>query len=276
MLVVPARLSGKSSLSLHSPTHISHSLTHTFCRTRVAPYLLLPMTDPNHRLFEASIAGDVTRIQAALSAGADVNAQHATYKNYTALHYAAENGRDRALSYLLDRRANPNVNVDSFGHTPLHHACIKGHQSIVRTLVDRGADVQTPNRFGTTSLFFAASNGSLGIVDLLLQRHANPNAVGHHGNTPLHRAIVGAHQTIIKALVDAGADINILNACRTYLLLESLGAVRGCIGQSITTICLDQWYCGTGCQSNPDGCVQNTTTTAVSCATGCVCVCVCE
>ena len=45
----------------------------------------------------------------------------------TALHYASVRGNNAVCELLLSRGANPNVQDDAFGSTPLHFAAIEGH-----------------------------------------------------------------------------------------------------------------------------------------------------
>ncbi|XP_041852080.1 ankyrin repeat domain-containing protein SOWAHC-like [Melanotaenia boesemani] len=51
---------------------------------------------------------------------------------FTALHWAAKQGRQDAVDMML--RSGADVNVRS-GYTPLHLASIHGHQDIVQTLI---------------------------------------------------------------------------------------------------------------------------------------------
>lgn len=74
----------------------------------------------------------------------------------TCLHYAARNGHDHIIDYLLfqsspdDRRSIDNVDVQSNdGTTPLHLACYGGHSSTIKTLIMKyKADFRKVNEWG--------------------------------------------------------------------------------------------------------------------------------
>ena len=65
------------------------------------------------------------------------------------------------------------VNVN--GWTTLHSTAA-GHDSIVRLLSDKDADVSATDKDGDTALFTAAFSGMKSMVDLLLKREADANA----------------------------------------------------------------------------------------------------
>ena len=57
----------------------------------------------------------------------------------------------------------------------------------VRSLLDAGADVNTPRADGVTALLWAAHWNDIGAVEVLLNAGADPNASDDHGVTPLMR-----------------------------------------------------------------------------------------
>jgi uncharacterized protein len=76
---------------------------------------------------------------------------------------------------------------------------------IVRVLIDKGADVNTPSR-SETALMRAAGAGYVDIVRLLLSKGAQVNANVDDG-TPLMVAVRRGHTEIMKLLLAAGADV---------------------------------------------------------------------
>ncbi|XP_036685387.1 ankyrin repeat domain-containing protein 22 isoform X4 [Balaenoptera musculus] len=98
------------------------------------------------------------------------------------------------------------INVqDGFnGDTPLICACRRGHLRIVSFLLRRNADVNLKNQVSKTK-----QNESL--VRMLLNAGAEVNAIDCYGCTALHYACKMKNQTLIPLLLEAHADPMIKN-----------------------------------------------------------------
>jgi ankyrin repeat protein len=59
------------------------------------------------------------------------------------------------------------------GRTPLSWAAEKGHEDIVRLLLEKSADPNSTDRGGRTALSWATEKGHGVIVKLLLENNAN-------------------------------------------------------------------------------------------------------
>ncbi len=92
----------------------------------------------NELLWEASRAGDTTRINAALTQGADVNAK-ARY-DVTPLIFAAGNGRLDAVKLLLSRGADVNAQDTFYRGRAADMAIANGYTEIAIFLVQNGSD----------------------------------------------------------------------------------------------------------------------------------------
>jgi len=95
--------------------------------------------------------------------------------------------------------------------TPLMLAAIKGNLELVKTLVQRGADV---NREGWAPLHYAASAGlehSVEIAAYLLEESAYIDAASPNGTTPLMMAAQYASEGMVKLLIGEGADVSLRN-----------------------------------------------------------------
>lgn len=118
--------------------------------------------------------------------------------------------------------SHPNIELNSMtvtGLTPLMNACQFGITSVVRLLLENGADpdVQIDNvsleTHKFTALMFACLNNKLEVVELLLGANANPNLLHRNGQTALMDAVNEGNLPIIQELLVNGADLSI---CDTY------------------------------------------------------------
>ena len=113
----------------------------------------------------------------------------------TPLHRAAHNQDLEMVQVLLDY----GVVVDSpnkYGFTPLYYATLNGHRtstldghrntaSIVRLLIERGADPNPRSFGGHTPLHRASLYGRIEIARILIEHGANAGVKDHEGKTPL-------------------------------------------------------------------------------------------
>ena len=119
---------------------------------------------------------------------------------------AAKSGNADRLRDLL--KADPNLleAQDKDGSTALHCATWKGHQAVVKLLLDAGANVNAHNNndhWGTTALHAAAHANQAAIAQLLIASGADVNARGARGITPRGAAAEGGDEVIIRQLLDA-------------------------------------------------------------------------
>ncbi|KAL9483571.1 hypothetical protein ACSS6W_002360 [Trichoderma asperelloides] len=116
----------------------------------------------------------------------------------------------------------------TIGRTPLCLAVGKGHETVVKLLLEKGADVKAIVRLllekgayvevkdvhtNQTPLSLAAENGHEAIVRLLLKKGADVQAgiclFFIRGATPLSWAAKNGHEAIIRLLLEKGARVNI-------------------------------------------------------------------
>ncbi|XP_077447893.1 receptor-interacting serine/threonine-protein kinase 4 [Stigmatopora argus] len=128
---------------------------------------------------------------------------------YTALHWAAQNGDEAVARLLLDRGAAIDE-TDGQGRTSAHVACQHGQENVVRVLLSRGADVRVKGKDDWTALHFAAWQGHLGIVKLLVkQAGADVNGQTADGRAPLHLAAQRGHYRVARILIELKADVHV-------------------------------------------------------------------
>ncbi|KAJ4183501.1 hypothetical protein NW759_017070, partial [Fusarium solani] len=122
----------------------------------------------------------------------------------TPLWWAAAKGHEAVVRLLLDRGAHTEA-ADKDGWTPLWRAAANGHEAVVRLLLDRGAHTEAADKNGRTLLWRATKNGHEAIVRLLLEKGAHTEAADKDGWTPLSRAAANGHEAIVRLLLDRGA-----------------------------------------------------------------------
>ncbi|KAF4264238.1 hypothetical protein KXV68_007120 [Aspergillus fumigatus] len=126
----------------------------------------------------------------------------------TALYWASSKGHEAVVRLLVERGANVRVK-DKLGLTALYQASSSGHEAVVKLLLEHGADVNARSASkGWTALFEAASNGHKAVVQLLLDCGADVNMKDEDGWTPLCQAASRGHEAVAGLLVSHGADIN--------------------------------------------------------------------
>ncbi len=126
--------------------------------------------EPTKQLFQAALNGDPEEAQAALAAGADINAR------------------------------------DDCQRTPLHCAIDACHSGLARLLIDKGTDLRAQDHQQQTALHWAARNGLSDIARLLLERGADPAAQDRWRCTPFDWASQSGHTRLAMFLLDAARD----------------------------------------------------------------------
>ena len=185
-----------------------------------------------------------TALACATPAQAQVPPTAAETAAYQGLHAAAARGDLPALSKLIAARADVNAR-DGYGRTPLHVATFARQADAIRALAKAGADLnalendrydavtiaavaddeatlrlllqlgasakQVTSRYDGTALIAAAHRGHDGVVRQLIAAGAPLDHVNNLHWTALIEAVVlgdggRRHQSVVKALLDAGAD----------------------------------------------------------------------
>jgi ankyrin repeat protein len=188
----------------------------------------------NTPLHAAAVKGDIKTANLLISKGADVNVENkygltpvsrallsdgggrlmvellvSKGAKVSALHLAAHRGDIDKVRSILEKGTNVDVR-DKAGHTPLFYAASAGQLHVVEFLISKGADVNAKdNRDGETPLFYAGDAGWKNVVELLIAKGADINARGGLGGSALESAAWLGRGDVAELLITKGADVNI-------------------------------------------------------------------
>src|SRR5208337_5502443 len=93
----------------------------------------------------------------------------------------------------------------------LWQAAKRGDLPEIKSLLDKGAEVNAKNDNGSTALMAASLQGHPEIVQALLAKGAEVNAKNNNGSTALMAACLQGHREIVEALLAKGAEVNVKN-----------------------------------------------------------------
>lgn len=112
------------------------------------------------------------------------------------------------VKYLVEEKM---VSVNSTNKT--QESCLtisitKNRLEIMKYLVDKGANINQPNRFDQTPLYSAAWCQKFEMVKILIDKGARLDLCSKKGETPLCIASSVGDLEIVKCLIENGADFN--------------------------------------------------------------------
>ena len=201
--------------------------------------------------FSSCDYGDIETVTQGLNEGISIN--EIDEKGFSALCYAARDGNDELLEFLISRGANVNLAVK---HPPLHLASNNNHRSSVKLLIDGGVNLYQLDEYGYTAFETALEEGYYDVCDLfiefgynlsfensekvcalikfvqaknipletvvyLLENGANVNARENDGSTALINSIYHRNFELTKFLIDSGANVNVVNKDGESALLKA-------------------------------------------------------
>ncbi|MBT5827755.1 MAG: ankyrin repeat domain-containing protein, partial [Alphaproteobacteria bacterium] len=102
------------------------------------------------------------------------------------LSNAVKKGDITAVEQAIAAGAEVNKARTDDGATPLWIAAQKRRGDIVKALIENSADVNIAHMDGKTPLYVAAENGELAVAKLLLDNRAEVNQAMNHGAKPLY------------------------------------------------------------------------------------------
>ena len=110
--------------------------------------------------------------QALMASGSYSGYSQDVPRQLTGVHLAAYFGLREVIIALLKNGHDPD-SKDSSDRTPLSYAAEKGHEAVVKLLLEKGTELETKDKkYGQTPLSWAAGNGHEAVVKLLLEKGA--------------------------------------------------------------------------------------------------------
>ena len=116
-------------------------------------------------------------------------------------------GHNVIVKTLLDKDADVNAQGGHYGNA-LQAASYRGHEQLVKMLLDKDAEVNAQGgRYGN-ALQAASCEGHEQVVKTLLDKDADVNAQGGLYGNALQAASYRGHEQVVKMLLDKDADVN--------------------------------------------------------------------
>jgi ankyrin repeat protein len=122
--------------------------------------------------------------------------------------FKAVKAKDLSLVKSLIEKGADVKAKDEYGWIILHSTVVEGDFEIFKYLVSKGADINAKTSGNWTTLHYASDGGNFEIVKYLVSKGADVKAKNDDGFTVLHSAARGGNLEIVKYLVGKGANVN--------------------------------------------------------------------
>ncbi len=154
---------------------------------------------------------------------ADVNFYNE--EGVTALMFAAQAGHDTIVKYLISKGANVNSKSTYFQFSPLISTIKNDYLKTAEILIRNGANVDAQDVFGRTALHYTAMYGFDASADMLLYYDANPEIKDVTGYTPVCYAVEDIRDTVLSILLGKGVstDIRVRDSSTLFHLAAGVG-----------------------------------------------------
>jgi ankyrin repeat protein len=187
----------------------------------------------------ASISGQEEVVRLLLASGAEVNTLGGGR-----LGTSLRSGKERNDTTYIERvrgwangdiwRALQRPDVldtwfaDALGcEKPLHCAAFYGHLGVARSLINAGAEIDSPGEFWGTALQAASLMGNLEMMQFLIEAGANVSAPGLALGDALQAASLYGYEDAVQLLLENGATVRGNGVGQFYSSALQAAALRG-------------------------------------------------
>jgi ankyrin repeat protein len=184
------------------------------------------------KLLESAIdRGSLEEVQALVQAGVDVTRKRMGASGRNALQAAVEKGHVRIAETLADLGCRFDAKLGKGGKTPFLIAIDKNNLEMVKLALRKG--IVLSSEAVVAWLRSCAASGLSVVVNLCVELKLDPNQppfVAESGETVLHVAAAAGHANVVKGFIEAGANVDALDAKGNtpVLLAASSGRVECC------------------------------------------------
>jgi len=174
------------------------------------------------RIIIVSIIASIILSLTMMQAHTQVPPSSAEISQYKGLLSAAARGDVAEIKALIAIGDRPDVR-DDYGRTPLHVAAYRGHHKAMRALVDGGANPNAleNDRYDIVTIASVANDVHTLKVALSLGG-SSKNITSRYDGTALIAAAHLGHAEIARVLIDAGAPLDHINNLGWTALIESI------------------------------------------------------
>ena len=174
-----------------------------YCRNNVAVNII-----KKHKqqldIFEAACIGDAETVSQLLGTNPEYLNSFSS-DGFTALGLASFFGHLSLVKLLLEKGANPNIAANNqFKVAPIHSVCAISAFDIAELLIEHGADVNAKQMQGITPLHSAAHTGQTKLSKLLIDNGADINAKMDNEQTPLFMANEKDFKETVELIIKHG------------------------------------------------------------------------
>ena len=193
------------------------SITLLLLKAGADPNLEREGDDESDKIFRTALQNavggrSISKVAMLLDYGAHINTVGGPYS--TALHHANywTNVPDSIVRLLVDRGADVNIIINEYG-SPLCQALQAGNVIKARMLIEAGANLDSVDALGRSALHYilACDNTDSEFADELTSLDPNPLLLDRRGCGYLHYAARANNLNALEKFVKRGADVNLID-----------------------------------------------------------------